>query len=42
MGVINDEAVAGRSLVTFILETEGSIEEKELWEEKWCLKSSES
>lgn len=42
MGVINDGALAGRSLVMLILETEGSNEEKELWEEKWCLKSSES
>lgn len=42
MGVNNDGAVAGRSLVMFILETEGSIEEKDLWEEQWCLKSSEN
>lgn len=42
VGVVNDGAVAGRSLVMFILETEGSIEEKELWEAKCRLKSSES
>lgn len=28
MGVNNDGAVAGRSLVMFILETEGSIEKR--------------
>lgn len=38
MGIINDGAVAGRSLAVFFLETEGIIEEKEFWEEK-CRKS---
>lgn len=32
--IINDGAIAGGSLAVFILETEGIIEEKELWEEK--------
>lgn len=32
MGIINDGAVAGRSLAVFILETEGSIEEKKIFD----------
>lgn len=39
VSIINDGAVAGKSLAVFILETEGSIEEKESWEDKWCQKS---
>lgn len=31
VGVTNDGVVVGRSLVMFILKTEGSTEEKELW-----------
>lgn len=42
VGIINDGAVAGKSLAVFILETERSIEVKELWEDKQCQTSWES